>query len=1014
MKLYLKKFYSEFPKKREKSNNDEHVESLALSENSSQGKENDNFDLVKFFEDLDKNLQNLGIKTYSASMPTLEDVFLNVAAEDSKLENKKLREKLAAAEKENDQILFETDFKEDFTKKSKFCNDLRACFSRRWILTTRDLKGVIMEVVCPIALILVGLIVSQIDMMGSSDPQAMDIGTIGNQIILYGKGDSSIDLEDYYFKNMQNITCKDITDDLDASATTVKAKIESFIDVFYNLAADKEDRIDHEVDMTAKDYVGYFGGFLILQDSDSNHHYKFIEVLNPRVSHIVPLFTVNMFKNLIKEKSSNDVEISFVHYPMPLTTELEQSRDQTSNSLVIFFVAIAFSLIPANFITIIVKENLNNSKHLMRVSGINIVAYWIVNFIFEICKYFFTCGIGVLLLLIFGFYKEYLYIFYLLYGPAMIMMTYVLSFVYDSESGAQNSIILLNFLLGALGSTVILLLRMQENVRQVAKVIQYIISILPSFCFNFGYSMLLNRYMMLALEYDDWYKKPESFLLREFNLALGPILYLTGEIVVYTVILIIIESFSYFSCGVSDYRISSDINDSKVLKEADLANQEPELIGVTDETGKSNKKEFSVRIKNLQKNYSNGLCSTTQAIKNMSFCVEPGECFGLLGLNGAGKTTTFKCITQELSPSHGKIYINGRDMRNKFSELSSIFGYCPQFDAIFEYMSVYENLEFYGRIKGIKAEYLNRVVMAMIEEMSLGEFTHKIAGRLSGGNKRKLTVAISFLCNPPIVLLDEPSTGMDPEARRFMWSVIHKISTKGKKASVIMTTHSMDEAETLCKRMAIMVKGEFVCLGKSGEIKEKYGYGYEIEVRIKPLSEIKFEKIINEKNLDKNMKINFENINEVLKKIDKANFINELNKGRFGSKIMREIKINNDIPIRTLISWTFFVENALKFIRKAEKYFENIILTEFIDNNFLFKMKKNQDTKSIGFFFGLFESNKSDCYVTEYSIRQTSLEQIFNMFEDKYRKANNKDEDNDEDKKEEIIIDNEVYNCLLK
>ena len=147
-----------------------------------------------------------------------------------------------------------------------------------------------------------------------------------------------------------------------------------------------------------------------------------------------------------------------------------------------------------------------------------------------------------------------------------------------------------------------------------------------------------------------------------------------------------------------------------------------------------------------------------------------------------------------------------------------------------------------------------------------------------------------------------------------------------------------------------------------------------------------------------------------MKKIDKANFINELNKGRFGSKIMREIKINNDIPIRTLISWTFFVENALKFIRKAEKYFENIILTEFIDNNFLFKMKKNQDTKSIGFFFGLFESNKSDCFVTEYSIRPTSLEQIFNMFEDKQRKANN----NEEEIKEEIMIDNNVYNALLK
>ena len=244
-----------------------------------------------------------------------------------------------------------------------------------------------------------------------------------------------------------------------------------------------------------------------------------------------------------------------------------------------------------------------------------------------------------------------------------------------------------------------------------------------------------------------------------------------------------------------------------------------------------------------------------------------------------------------------------------------------------------------------------------------------------------------------------------------MWSVIHKISTKGKKASVIMTTHSMDEAETLCKRMAIMVKGEFACLGKAGEIKEKYGYGYEIEVRIKPIPETLFEKVISENNFDKNMKINLENINTVLQKINKKQFIDELEKGRFGSKIVREIKINNDIPIRTLISWTFFIENALKFIRKAQNYFEAIILTEFIDNNFLFKMKKNQDTKSIGFFFGLFESNKSEYFVTEYSIRQTSLEQIFNMFEEKKRKEYNRI---NEEKKEEIIIDDNVYNHLLK
>lgn len=86
--------------------------------------------------------------------------------------------------------------------------------------------------------------------------------------------------------------------------------------------------------------------------------------------------------------------------------------------------------------------------------------------------------------------------------------------------------------------------------------------------------------------------------------------------------------------------------------------------------------------------------------------------------------------------------------------------------------------------------------------------------------------------NPPIILLDEPSNGMDPEARRFMWSVIHKISSKSKKSTVILTTHSMEEAETLCRRMGIMVAGQFKCLGTSQYIKDKYGYGFEIDIRI--------------------------------------------------------------------------------------------------------------------------------------------------------------------------------------
>ena len=231
-------------------------------------------------------------------------------------------------------------------------------------------------------------------------------------------------------------------------------------------------------------------------------------------------------------------------------------------------------------------------------------------------------------------------------------------------------------------------------------------------------------------------------------------------------------------------------------------------IDIINENNISDIKEYSLRLQNIQKIFTKGYCCCRKkkvAINNLNFCVEPGECFGLLGLNGAGKTTTFKCITQKLSPTNGTIYINGKDTSNNFKEFKSLIGYCPQYDAIFKYMTVYENLEFYARIKGVKNELIDKYVKAMIMEMSLNEYKNKVARNLSGGNKRKLSVAISLLCTPEIILLDEPSTGMDPEARRFMWTIIHKTSKKGKRSSVIMSTHSMDEAESLCKRMGIMV-----------------------------------------------------------------------------------------------------------------------------------------------------------------------------------------------------------------
>lgn len=138
-----------------------------------------------------------------------------------------------------------------------------------------------------------------------------------------------------------------------------------------------------------------------------------------------------------------------------------------------------------------------------------------------------------------------------------------------------------------------------------------------------------------------------------------------------------------------------------------------------------------------------------------------------------------------------------------------MIGYCPQFDAIYENLTVKEHLEFYAVIKGVKLELRVELVQRQIRELDLVKYTNVHAGKLSGGNKRKLSCAIALIGNPPIVLLDEPSTGVDPQAKRFMWTVISNISTLRKQSTVILTTHSMEEAEALCPKMGIMVDGKF-------------------------------------------------------------------------------------------------------------------------------------------------------------------------------------------------------------
>ena len=954
--------------------------------------------LHNFFEELDDSLKELKVKSYSVSMPTLEDVFLNVAQDDDEVTRFSLKLDM---QKVNDKTLFELNYLDNFSPTAKFFLDFKTNFIRRFYLTIREKKGLIMEIFCPIILVLVGCIISQIQFFYSTSVfGTKNISDLGKQTIYYSSINNEVDIEKYFIKDLINVTCKNlnnVTSIYDEIYENKSEAIYNFMENIYNTTINTESSIDNEIDITSKDYVGSYGNILFLNEpNENNTNYEFVELINSRIKQGVPLYTSAFLEQIAKRASGGNISINYQHKVMPRTAKQETGIKSASGSTVVLFVAVAYALIPANFITIIVRERINNSKHLMKLSGMNILAYWIVNFIYEIFKFYFTGGVCLLLIYLFDYYTPYLIYFYLLCGPSLILMTYIASFLFNDESQAQNMMILINALVSALLSTVIIIFRTVEKTHFVAIIFEFICCLLPSFCFSFAYSLSNNKLAIYNIDFKERFLEffqDDSKMMDEMLLLLGPFSFLVGEIVVYLIILIVIEKLSNKSI-LPQHRIdiinNDEERDSKVVKEEERAQTE-KIPEIQENSINNLSNNYMVRVKNLQKEYKSSFyklcfcCGKNKgkiAIKNLNFCLERGECFGLLGLNGAGKTTAFKCITQELSPTSGEVFINGVRTNDNFEELKNKFGYCPQYDALFEYLTVYENLEFYAKLKGVKREFLTQIVNAVIYEMKLDEFTKKIAGRLSGGNKRKLSVAISMLCSPPIILLDEPSTGMDPEARRFMWSIIHKMSIMGKRSSIIMTTHSMDEAETLCKRMGIMVNGEFVCMGKANEIKNKYGYGYELSIRIKPMTEkLEDELFISKYNLDKKIKVTMNNVESILEQINRKNYIDEIQEGRLGKKLIKDMEKQNGMSINALLNWIFYVENAIKLVQYGKDNFSKIIIEENMDNSFLFKMKKKKENnKSIGYLFGLFETHKEECYVTEYSIQPTSLEQIFNKF----------------------------------
>ncbi|KAM4664971.1 ABC-type organic anion transporter ABCA8-like [Discoglossus pictus] len=227
------------------------------------------------------------------------------------------------------------------------------------------------------------------------------------------------------------------------------------------------------------------------------------------------------------------------------------------------------------------------------------------------------------------------------------------------------------------------------------------------------------------------------------------------------------------------------------------------------------------------------------ATKNISFCVKKGEVLGLLGPNGAGKSTSIYMLAGEVKPTAGEVVLCGQVSTEpqNVGDSTGFLGYCPQDNPLWPNLTIRQHLEIYAAVKGMKKEDADIAIKRVTEALELKEHLDKTARKLSAGVSRKVCFAISMLGNPTIVLLDEPSTGLDPKGQQRLWRAI-RAAFKNRERGAILTTHYMEEAEAVCDRVAIMVSGKLRCIGSIQQLKSKFGKGYLLEIKVKDSQQV--------------------------------------------------------------------------------------------------------------------------------------------------------------------------------
>nr|XP_048316464.1 phospholipid-transporting ATPase ABCA3-like isoform X1 [Myodes glareolus] len=513
------------------------------------------------------------------------------------------------------------------------------------------------------------------------------------------------------------------------------------------------------------------------------------------------------------------------------------------------------SVVVGTFSLQTVTERISQAKDIQFLSGVYVLTYWLSALLCDLIFFSIPCCV---LLGVFrvcqvdAFIVSYnfldIMLIFMLYGWCVVPLTYLGSFLFQSSTTSYIKLTLFNYFSTIFSIVISTILKFygSDVPEFVSNLINSALMILPGYNFAMSISKYFDDYEVKTLcaqkfrrihmDCSESYTQNDVYGFGEHGI--GKFLVMLAAMgLVFLLLLLCLETVSWnLKNLVFRNIIFYFYNKFRNIREAVESNQgskEEEDEGIQEERRKVRtlllrSQHTPLVLNEVSKIYFK--CPVVEAVRNISLVVRKSECFGLLGLNGAGKTTTFKMLTGIETITSGVALIDGRSVTKNQKKIRSRIGYCPQSESVLNHMTGRELLIMYSRLWGVPEQNIEEYVGTFLHSVYLEPIADQLIHTYSGGNKRRLSTAIALMGKSSVVLLDEPSTGMDPVAQHLLWDTVTWICKTGK--AVIITSHRMEECEALCTRLAIMVNGRFTCLGSPQHVRKRFGHVYTLTVKI--------------------------------------------------------------------------------------------------------------------------------------------------------------------------------------